>query len=276
MKTIAARSSLVLPLMIAACTSPPVRPPSDSHLTQTSVQAADTSGIPPTVRQTLTPPRPKASRGETYSVVVNNVRVHDLLFALARDAKVNVDVHPGIQGNVTLNAVDQTLPQILNRLAKQIDMRWEVDGQNLAVMPDTPFLRNYRIDYVNMSRDTTGSVAVSTQITSSVPGGSGGSGGSAGGSGGNNNSTTTIDNKSKNHFWETLVQKTSSARPTRSCRRGAATRSSSRKAASRGRSLRPSRRATRKARGAGKAPSCRNRLPEPPRSSARPSARRRR
>jgi general secretion pathway protein D len=206
MKTIAARSSLVLPLMIAACTSPPVKPPSDSHLTQTSAQVADTSGIPPTVRQTLTPPRPKASKGETYSVVVNNVRVHDLLFALARDAKVNVDVHPGIQGNVTLNAVDQTLPQILNRLAKQIDLRWEIDGQNLAVMPDTPYLRNYRVDYVNMNRDTTGSVAVSTQITSSVPGGgSGGAGGSSSG-GGNNNSTTTIDNKAKNHFWETLIQ----------------------------------------------------------------------
>jgi MSHA type pilus biogenesis protein MshL len=207
MKTIVARSVLVLPLLMAACASPPAKPPSASHLSQTSVPAADTSGIPPTVRQTLAPPRPKSSKGETYSVVVNNVRVHDLLFALARDAKVNVDVHPGIQGNVTLNAVDQTLPQILNRLAKQIDMRWEVDGQNLAVMPDTPFLRNYRIDYVNMSRDTTGSVAVSTQITSSVPGGSGASGGSGGSSGGgNNNSTTTIDNKAKNHFWETLIQ----------------------------------------------------------------------
>ena len=206
MKTIAARSSLVLPLMIAACTSPPVKPPSDSHLTKSTVEATSAGAIPSPVRQTLAPPRPKATKGETYSVVVNNVRVHDLLFALARDAKVNVDIHPGIEGSVTLNAVDQTLPQILSRLSKQVDLRWELDGQNLAVMPDTPFLRNYRIDYVNMSRDTTGSVAVSTQITSSVPGSSGGtSGGSGGGSGGNNNSTTTIDNKSKNRFWETLV-----------------------------------------------------------------------
>jgi general secretion pathway protein D len=52
-------------------------------------------------------------------VVVNNVPVHDLVFALARDAKLNVDIYPGLNGLVTLNAIDQTLPQLLARIAKQ-------------------------------------------------------------------------------------------------------------------------------------------------------------
>lgn len=67
----------------------------------------------------------------------------------ARDARLNVDVHPGISGNVTLNAIDQTLPQLLARIAKQVDMRYELDGPNLAVMPDTPYLKNYKIDYAD-------------------------------------------------------------------------------------------------------------------------------
>ena len=96
-----------------------------------------------------------ATRPETYSVVVNNVRVQELLFALARDARLNVDIHPDITGTVTLNAIDQTLPQLLTRIARQVDMRYEMDGQNLAVMRDTPFLRIYRVDYVNMARDAT-------------------------------------------------------------------------------------------------------------------------
>ena len=59
-------------------------------------------------------PKPKpAARPETYSVVVNNVNAQELLFALARDAKLNVDIHSGITGSVTLNAIDQTLPQLL-------------------------------------------------------------------------------------------------------------------------------------------------------------------
>ncbi|MCC6657472.1 MAG: pilus (MSHA type) biogenesis protein MshL, partial [Rhodocyclaceae bacterium] len=129
------------------------------------------------------------------------------LFALARDAKLNVDIHPGIAGTVTLNAIDQTLPQLLNRIAKQVGMRFELDGPNLVVMPDSPFLRTYKVDYVNMTRDTTGNVAINTQIASISPtaAGAGGAGAAAGGTSGNV-SSTKVDNVAKNRFWETLEQ----------------------------------------------------------------------
>ncbi|MDR1936554.1 MAG: type II and III secretion system protein, partial [Candidatus Accumulibacter sp.] len=134
---------------------------------------------------------------ETYSVVVNNVKVQELLFALARDAKLNVDIHSGISGSVTLNAIDQTLPQLLSRIARQADMRFELDGPNLVVMPDSPFLRYYRVDYVNLSREVTGTVWTNTQISSSALE-------STPGSKSGNVSRIQIDNKSKNSFWESL------------------------------------------------------------------------
>lgn len=195
----------LLALMIAACSTAPVAPPSAGHL-EASPQAAPVAnaGIPQPVQNTVTPPKPRASaKVETYSVVVNNVRVQDLLFALARDAKVNVDVHPGIMGTVTLNAIDQSLPQLLTRIAKQVDMRWEMDGPNLVVMPDSPYLQTYRVDYVNMSRETLGSMTVTTQVASTGAGASATSGGAATGGGGNN-SQTQIKNVANHHFWETL------------------------------------------------------------------------
>lgn len=153
--------------------------------------------IPPPVRMAPMLPKPTpAIKPETYSVVVNNVRVQDLLFALARDAKVNIDIHPSVEGTVTLNAIDQTLTQLLSRLSRQIDMRYELDGQNLLVMRDTPFLRIYRIDYVNLARETESKNAISSQI----------SGGGTGGAAANlNNSTSTVSSKSINKFWETLI-----------------------------------------------------------------------
>ncbi|MBI2308720.1 MAG: type II and III secretion system protein [Rhodocyclales bacterium] len=192
----------LLALLVAACTSPTIKDPSPSHLRADAAPAA-AQNLPQPVTRSLTPPPPKpAPKTETYSVVVNNVRVHDLLFALARDARINVDIHPGINGNVTLNAIDQTLPQLLNRIAKQVDMRFEIDGPNLAVMPDTPFLRNYRVDYVNMSRDTAGSVTVNTQLVGIAAGGTGAPTIGAG----SNNSTTKVENKAQHHFWDTLIQ----------------------------------------------------------------------
>ncbi|MBE2260030.1 MAG: pilus (MSHA type) biogenesis protein MshL [Candidatus Accumulibacter sp.] len=173
--------------------------PSAGHLQGDSVVSTQGT-IPPPVQQSISLPPPKpAIRTETYSVVVNNVNVHDLLFALARDAKLNVDIHPGISGVVTLNAIDQTLPQLLTRIAKQVDMRFELDGPNLAVMPDTPYLKNYRVDYVNIARDVTGTISTNTQIsTSALATGSGGAAGTG------NTSRIQIENKSRNRFWESL------------------------------------------------------------------------
>ena len=173
--------------------------PSTGHLRADSVPKTQ-GAIPQPVQQTVSLPRPKNSaKTESYSVVVNNVKVQDLLFALARDAKLNVDIHPGITGYVSLNAIDQTLPQLLSRISKQVDMRFELDGPNLAVMPDTPFLKNYKIDYVNMARDVTGTVSTNTQISTSALSATGG-----GAAGGGNTSRIQIENKSKNRFWESL------------------------------------------------------------------------
>jgi general secretion pathway protein D len=192
---------------LGGCAHAPA-PQSDTHLKPPEPVAAGTIPAPVQISTVLPEPKPTV-RPETYTVVVNGVKVQELLFALARDAKVNVDIHSGISGVVTLNAIDQTLPQLLSRIAKQVDMRWELDGPNLTVMPDTPYLHIYKIDYVNMERLVAGAVGVSSQIGSisgtSGAGGAGASGGTGiGAAAGANGSITTVRNTSDNKFWATL------------------------------------------------------------------------
>jgi len=186
---------LVSCLALTACGGMQHQPSTTGHI-NTEAQVAVNADIPTPVAATPLLPRPRAAaKTESYSVSVRNIPVQDLLFALARDAKLNVDVHPGINGVVTINAIDQTLQQILTRISKQVDMRWELDGPNLLVMPDTPFLRNYKVDYVNMSRELTGSVSINTQIASTSTSAAGGSSGSG------NNSATSVKSSAQNNFW---------------------------------------------------------------------------
>ena len=191
-------AALALLLALAGCGQTPLKP-SIAHVLADDPRPEGTIPAPVQMAPVLPLPTP-AGRPETYSVVVNNVRVQDLLFALARDAKLNVDIHPGVTGSVTLNAIDQSLPQLLGRLSKQVDMRYEIDGQTLSIMRDTPYLRVYRIDYTNIARDASGQANLSTQVS-----GSGGSGGGSSGSGSQNNSTSIVKSASVNKFWETLV-----------------------------------------------------------------------
>lgn len=185
-------------VLLVACAAPPPPPVSKSHLQSPPVVA----GSPPEFA--LVPPLPKpprpTPRQEVYSVVMKNVSVQDLLFALARDARLNVDIHPAIAGTVTMNVQDQTLTEILDRVARQVDLRYEMQGRNLSIQPDAPFLRSYRVDYPNIQRNATLSISTSTNVasTGSAPGASGGGVGS-------NASTSEIGSKTNNQFWETLV-----------------------------------------------------------------------
>lgn len=195
---------LVLACILAGCGATLAeRPAEGRHLTP------EKSTLPksiPEIVQTpslLAPPQPE-SKLDVYSVVVYDVPVRELLFALARDASLNLDVHPGLDGTVTLNAIDQTLPQILTRIARQIDIRWDLAPPNLIVEPDTPVLRTYRIDYVNIARKSTGEVSVATSISTTGYSGVGNNSGGGGGSG-DNNSTTKLSQASSNMFWGTLV-----------------------------------------------------------------------
>src|SRR3954451_23914669 len=180
-----------LAVVLAGCGARPLAKP-DAHI---QPEARSTATIPAPVRGVPLPPPPEARESEIrYSVVVANQPVREVLQAMARETRVNFDIHPGVEGSVNLNAIDQTLRQILTRIARQADVRWEFDGTTITVMPDTPFLRSYRVDYVNISRDVAETTGIATQVLSGTPGGSlgGGTGSLAA-----NNSTVLVTSTSK-------------------------------------------------------------------------------
>jgi MSHA biogenesis protein MshL len=188
-------AAVLLPIVIAGCAQAPLET-SSAHI-RAEAPAAE-GQIPPPVQLSPLLPKPKPSaRPETYSVVVSNVRVQELLFALARDARMQIDIDPTLTGSVTLNAIDQTLPQLLQRISRQVEMRYEIDGQNLIVSRDAPFLRSYKIDYLSASRNVKMQSTASTTFSS---GGAGGGGPNATGA------TSTIDVAAQNNLWESIVQ----------------------------------------------------------------------
>ncbi|MHB1117413.1 hypothetical protein [Sideroxydans sp.] len=166
------------------------------HIQQTPDTVARSSGtIPQPSKQAVVLPPPKAAaKVETYSVVVTNLPAREVLFALARDAKINIDINSGIEGLITLNAINQTLPQILDRISKQIDMRYTLDNGNLFVEADTPFLKTYKIDFINMSRTVSSKLFTSSQV-----------GGASSNTSGGNSASTTVTSETKNNLVESLV-----------------------------------------------------------------------
>ena len=117
----------LLALAVGGCaTYKPTVPPSKGHINagQFPEKAAEEKILPPVTASNFVPvPKPRV-KTPTYSVVVNEVPVKELLFALSRDTRQNIDVHPSIQGLVSLNAIDETLPAILERVSQQVNIRY--------------------------------------------------------------------------------------------------------------------------------------------------------
>ncbi len=195
----------LLGALIAGCSAPraPHVPPSQGHIMAPTPQVETVvKDIPPPARvSTFVPPPRPAVKPQTYSVVVNEVPVKELLLALSRDTKQNIDVHPGITGLVSLNAINETLPAILERVSKQVNMRYRIEGNTIIVAPDAAYMKTYRIPYVNMTRDTTSTVNVSGEI--SAGGATASSGGGSTGVGGSGTQVRTVSN---NDFWKVLTE----------------------------------------------------------------------
>lgn len=185
-------------VLLSACATRPISAGENRHLQTAPMRPSD---LPKPVDTPVFLPKPEAAKKvDLYSVVVFDVPVREVLFALARDAKLNLDIGNDIDGKVTINAIDQPITRILDRISRQVDIRYSLENGVLSVVQDEPFFKSYRVDYVNMSRTTTSTVSTSTAIAAT-----GGSvSATGGGGGGSNASSTEIKNSSDNQFWKTL------------------------------------------------------------------------
>jgi general secretion pathway protein D len=191
---------LVVALLLAGCAGNRSMEPSVGHILDSEPEQTT---APPLVKP---PPRiaqPKQLPPEpTYSVVVKDVPVNDLLFSLARDAGLELDLQSDNDRTITINAVEQPLRSILSRISAQAGLRYVLTGRNLIILEDRPYWYNYSVDYVNVSRVSEGEVGVATEISTtggSVAVESGQQSDSQG-----NLSKTTVKNKSENNFWAAL------------------------------------------------------------------------
>ena len=185
---------LFLSLLQGGCAAFPNLPPAPSPVPGRPPPAP----IPPPV---LAPPVADADGGRRYSISLDRpAPLRELLTRLAGDAGIDIDIHPQLQGQVSLHAIRQPLPRILDRLAEQADMRWRHDRDTLVVEPDTPYLHHYTLDYVNISRHFQSTLNVDANI-------SGGAAPVAASSNPQDNgSSTRIGSHAGNDFWHSLTR----------------------------------------------------------------------
>lgn len=139
---------------------------------------------------------PANARLVTISVN-EDVPLRDVLSELAQQANVGLELDPRITGSLIFSVRQRPFEEVVDRIADMADLRYDLEGNVLRIERDLPYLQNYRIDYLNVVRDTSSSVSTTVDVV-----GGESVGGEGGGQG--NSSASEVKSESKNNFWEEL------------------------------------------------------------------------
>lgn len=138
-------------------------------------------------------PRLYSKPTSNYSLTAVNVPVSELLFQIAKDAGKQIDIYSGLKGFATINALNQPLDRILERLSDQSGFIYVMQGNTIVIKPDVPEWRNYNVDYVNINKTSEDAIQMKMNVSAG--------GAAATGQGG---SSTKVSVKSEHNFWGRL------------------------------------------------------------------------
>ena len=155
----------------------------------------------PKLADILAAPRPPKI-GETQLVsiaVTDDVPLKDVLLELGKLADIDIELDANITGGIEFVAKDKPFNEVVERIADLAGLRYTMKNGVLRVEADTPYIKCYAVDFLNMDRDTSSTVNLSTNVLSTTVGGSGGGGGAL-----NTGSTSSVKSKATGDFWQSL------------------------------------------------------------------------
>jgi MSHA type pilus biogenesis protein MshL len=163
--------------------------------------AAEAPPIPQFQSVLAAPAAPELADTRRVSLAVTETTpVRDIIIELARKAEVDLELDPRISGGVVLSVTDRPFIDVIERITNLAELRYTFDKNVLKVELDDPYLEQYRMDVLNQSRTSSGSISSSTDASSA----SQSIGGGGGGGGGSNKSSSTVDSSSDNNFWRSI------------------------------------------------------------------------
>ncbi len=182
---------------------PKVSPPTSSAPGDPAVSISKGSAEPPIpdLAPILSaPPVPKLGQTKLVTIAVtDDVPLKDVLLELSRLADVDMEVDANIAGGVTFRATQRPFNEVIERLSEFAGLRYSMKNGVLRVEKDTPYVQIYTLDFLNLERQSSNSVNLTTSVLSTAV--SGAAGGGAGSSGLTTGSSTSISSKTESDFW---------------------------------------------------------------------------
>jgi general secretion pathway protein D len=146
----------------------------------------------------LPPDEPEIKSNRLVSLSITpDVKIRDVLLEVARQAKLDMAIDPYIEGGIYLSVKDKPVGDVVKMISELAELKYTVEDSVLRIERDKPYIENYSVDIMNLTRSTTGSVTTNTSVSGISTSGGGGSGLTTG-------SSNKIDLTSSGDLWKAI------------------------------------------------------------------------
>ncbi len=192
----------------------------DQALADAKKTNAAKAAVPADVNQALLPPLQiplpdgTAQVEPRFDFTVNNAPARQVFMGLVEGTRYSMMVHPEVNGVVSLNMKDATVPEAMDAIRRLYGYEYKRDGNRFFVLPRGMQTRMFPINYLNMNRVgrsdtrvssgelTRGGATPSSNNSQSTAAGQ--TGGHPGNTGSNGNANIQVETESRTDFWKDL------------------------------------------------------------------------
>ncbi len=125
--------------------------------------------------------------------ISEKVSLKEAISNLCKQVGVDLEMVENPEMALTFSASNTAFIDIIKRITRLVRWRYHLDGDCLRLEKDTPFLKNYNIQFLSFRRESKDSVSVATKLLNTDSGISV-----------NNGSDTAIQSTTTSDFWEEL------------------------------------------------------------------------
>lgn len=141
---------------------------------------------------------PKAMQQKVSISISEGVSLKSILIELARQTNIDLQLDPTIDVKIIFTAKKTPFIEVIKSICEMGKLRYDILDNAIRIEKDTPYTKNYNVQFLNLSRTSEDQLAVSSDVFSSV--------GPAKNSIGDNISKSALKVTAKNDFWEELEQ----------------------------------------------------------------------
>ena len=128
--------------------------------------------------------------------LTDTISLKQILPETARQIGIDLQLDPKIDEKLIFQATNQPFIAVIDQLCELAHLRYRIMGRSLRIEKDTPYSRNYNVQFLNLARSTENHVSIATDVFANAR--------KINSVIGDNGSNSSVNMSNENDFWKEL------------------------------------------------------------------------